>query len=202
MNFIKSLLLLFVVNLPGKFGNKLRTIYYKKKLRTFGKNIFIDTNVYFAGYQNIEIMDNVWIGKNCIIDAFNDKSYKLVIEENSRIQSNSSIYANHGTRIEKNTSIAEGVKIFSSTHVPNDRKDLSKIVKFNHADKYNNSPNLGREIIIGENSFIGLNSIILPGVILGKNSFVGINSVVYSKFKENSYIMGNPARRIKDRFKL
>jgi len=202
MNFIKSLFLFFIINLPGKIGNKLRTTFYKKKIKIFGKNIFIDTNVYLSGYENIEIMDNVWIGKNCIIDAFNNKSKKLIIGKNSRIQSNTSIYANHGVKIGKDTAIAEGVKIFSSTHTPNDKKDLGKVVKFNHIDKYENSPNFGRTIIIGENSFIGLNTIILPGVILGKNSFVGINSVVYSEFKENSYIMGNPARRVKDRFKL
>jgi acetyltransferase-like isoleucine patch superfamily enzyme len=202
MNFIKSLFLLFIVNLPGKFGNRLRVVYYKKKIQIFGKNIFIDTNVYISGYENIEIMDNVWIGKNCIIDAVNNKSNKLVIEENSRIQSNTSIYAYDGVKIKKDTSIAEGVKIFSSTHTANDKKDLSKVVKFDHTNGYQNSPGVGNEIIIGENNFIGLNSIILPGVNLGKNSFVGINSVVYSKFKENSYIMGNPARRIKNRFKV
>ena len=174
----------------------------EKKIQKFGKNIFIDTNVYISGFENIEIGDDVWIGKNCIIDASNIESKKLIIEKNSRIQANSSIYASHGVLIEKYTSIAEGVKIFSSTHIPNDKKDLSKVVKFEHFNKYKNSPSFEKEIIIGENNFIGLNTIILPGAVLGKNSFVALNSVVMGEFKENSYITGNPARRIKNRFEL
>ena len=202
MNFLKSIVLFFIINLPGSFGNNLRRKYYKKKINIFGNDIFIDTNVYISGYDNIEIGANVWIGKNCIIDASNNNLKKLIIERNSRIQSNTSIYASHGVKIEKDTAIGEGVKIFSATHVPNDKKDLSKVVKFNHKDKYKNSPNFGKTIIIGENTFIGLNTVILPGAVVGKNSFVGINSIVYSEFKDNSYIIGNPARRIKDRFKL
>ena len=144
MNFLKSIILFFIINLPGRFGDNLRRKYYKKKINFFGNNIFIDTNVYISGFNNIEIGDNVWIGKNCIIDATNNNSKKLIIEKNSRIQSNSSIYASHGVKIKKNTSIAEGVKIFSSTHVPIDKTNLSKIVSFNHFDDYK-CPNLGNQ---------------------------------------------------------
>ena len=62
MNFLKSIVLFFIINLPGSFGNNLRRKYYKKKINIFGNDIFIDTNVYISGYDNIEIGDNVWIG--------------------------------------------------------------------------------------------------------------------------------------------
>jgi len=48
-------------------------------------------------------------------------------------------------------------------------------------------------IIIGNNVWIGLNSIILKGTIIGDNSIVGAGSVVKGNFPENSIIKGNPA---------
>ena len=55
----------------------------------------------------------------------------------------------------------------------------------------------GREVIIGDECFIGAHSFILKGVRLGKHSVVGANSVVTNSFPAYSVIAGNPARLIK-----
>ncbi len=53
------------------------------------------------------------------------------------------------------------------------------------------------KIKIGNNCFIGIRSIILPGVILGDNTIVGAGSVVTKSFTEgNVIIAGNPAHAI------
>lgn len=54
----------------------------------------------------------------------------------------------------------------------------------------------GAETIIGENCFIGVNSILLMGTQLGNNVIVGAGSVVHGKFPDNVVIAGNPARII------
>lgn len=52
-------------------------------------------------------------------------------------------------------------------------------------------------IIIGDNCFIGQNSLILPGVTLGDNTIVGAGSIVTKSFLEgNVVIAGNPAKII------
>lgn len=51
-------------------------------------------------------------------------------------------------------------------------------------------------IIIKNNAFIGMNSIILPGVTIGNNVIVGAGSVVTKSIPDNSVAAGNPARII------
>lgn len=48
--------------------------------------------------------------------------------------------------------------------------------------------------VIGENNFIGMGSIIMPGVHLGDNVIVGSGSVVTKSFPDNVVIAGNPAK--------
>ena len=52
-------------------------------------------------------------------------------------------------------------------------------------------------IDIGDNVFIGVNSIILPGVSIGSNVVIGAGSVVTKKVPSNVVIAGNPAKVIR-----
>jgi len=51
-------------------------------------------------------------------------------------------------------------------------------------------------IRIGSGSFIGLNSIILPGVEIGRGCIVGAGAVVRGTIPDDSVVIGNPARVI------
>lgn len=51
-------------------------------------------------------------------------------------------------------------------------------------------------IKIGNNVFIGLNSIILLNTTIGNNCIIGAGSVVRGHFPDNSVIIGNPAKVI------
>lgn len=56
-----------------------------------------------------------------------------------------------------------------------------------------------RPIKIGEKCWIGINSVILPGVTLGEHTVVGAGSVVTKSFeKGHCIIAGNPARVIRE----
>ena len=72
------------------------------------------------------------------------------------------------------------------------------IITANHNISNPEKHDEGKPVIIGDNVWIGMNSVILPGVILGKNTVVGAGSVVTKSFPQgHCVIVGNPARLLK-----
>lgn len=56
----------------------------------------------------------------------------------------------------------------------------------------------GKDIIIGENCWVGMNSVILPGVMLGNRTIIGAGSVVTKSFTSGNVVIGGvPAKIIK-----
>lgn len=53
------------------------------------------------------------------------------------------------------------------------------------------------DVRIGDGVFIGVNSVILPGVELGKGVYVGAGSVVTKSVPDHSVVAGNPARVVR-----
>lgn len=82
----------------------------------------------------------------------------------------------------KNCYVASNVAIITANH---DFSDLSKHYP-------------SKEVRIGDNSWIGFGSVLLPGTVLGEHTIVGANSVVTKSFPQgNCVIAGNPAKVIK-----
>lgn len=79
--------------------------------------------------------------------------------------------------------IASGVRILThdgSTWLVNDYQGK----RYQHFAK----------VSIGNNVFIGVNSIIMPGVNIGDNVVIGAGSIVTKDIPSNSIVVGNPAR--------
>ena len=55
---------------------------------------------------------------------------------------------------------------------------------------------------IGENSFIGARSIIMPGVQIGRGCIVGAGSIVTKDVPDNCAVAGNPAQIIRENIKV
>ncbi|WP_290794822.1 acyltransferase [Flavihumibacter sp. UBA7668] len=54
------------------------------------------------------------------------------------------------------------------------------------------------KIVIGNNVYIGNNTLLLPGVSVGDNVVIGAGSVITKSIPSNSVVAGNPARIITD----
>ncbi len=84
--------------------------------------------------------------------------------------------------IGKGTYIAPNVGLITANHDP---LDLDKHLP-------------AEPIALGENCWIGMNAVILPGVTLGDKTVVGAGSVVTKSFPQGSVVIGgNPAKIIK-----
>jgi galactoside O-acetyltransferase len=212
-----DILRFFIIYMPGSTGRKLRYYYWRKKFKKCGKNVLIDEGVIIQGAEYISIGDNVWIDKYCVLMAgqvnlagrtvkrkrnasFKWEEGELIIEDNVHIAPNCILQAHGGLYIGKNSGFSSGVKVYTLSNLPNDPNDFTKVTYFtplNEISIYYIGP-----VVIDENVGVALNSCILPGVTIQKNSFIGPFSLILTSFKENSYISGNPARRIKDRFQM
>ena len=54
-----------------------------------------------------------------------------------------------------------------------------------------------KDIYIGNDCFLGVGVIVLPGVRIGNNCIIGAGSVVTKDIPDNSIAAGNPARLIR-----
>ena len=72
------------------------------------------------------------------------------------------------------------------------------IITQNHNNCDPSKRESAEDVRIGKACWIGMNSVILPGVTLGDHTVVGAGSVVTKSFEEgNCVICGNPARLLK-----
>jgi hypothetical protein len=55
-----------------------------------------------------------------------------------------------------------------------------------------------KEVIIGDNVWLGVNSVVLKGVTIGNNSVIGANSVVTKNIPSNVIAAGNPCRVLRE----
>lgn len=66
-----------------------------------------------------------------------------------------------------------------------------------HPDTRNSAYNYGKEVLIGNNVWIGGNTVILPGVNIGDNVVIGAGSVVTKNIPAWSIAAGNPCKVIR-----
>lgn len=123
---------------------------------------------------------------------FNKKNIK--VGKGTKILTN---YLNLGQEpylieIGKNCTITSGVKFLAH--------DDSISVCYRYLDIDRFKGNLAYEkasrIKIGNNVFIGINAIILPGVVIGDNVIIGAGSIVSKSIPSNSVAVGSPIRII------
>lgn len=208
-SLISQIIESLIRNISGRVGTILRRKYYSKKFAKCGQNLQIDEGVIIQGAKDIFIGDNVWIDKYCILMAgkvnilseqvkvkkninyiYNEG--ELHIGSNIHIAPQCIIQAHAGVSIGSYFTASAGSKIYS---ISNDVQECKYGTHSRDQIKYILSP-----ISIEDNVWLGLNSTIL-GNHIEQNSFIAPNSVVITTINENSFASGNPAKKIKDRFK-
>lgn len=106
------------------------------------------------------------------------------IGRNSHLGSYCLVNAVEGqVKIGKNVAVGPGCKIISySNHYKSGKLVTNEKIQKN--------------IIIGDNVFIGANSTILPGTTIGDNTIIGANSLIKGDIQGNSIYAGSPCKKI------
>ena len=166
-------------------------VYRRNKRIILSKPVYIDykskiltTNGMIIIARNVEMRSNskgyhAGMPFNCTL-LTDTLEASIQIGENTRLNG-VYIHAQKKISIGRNCVIASGVNIIDSNGHILHSKDRT----------------IGRdnpkEIVIGDNVWIGLNAIILKGTTIGNNSVVSAGSVVKGNFSANKLIGGNPA---------
>lgn len=203
---------LFLIYTPGRTGVRLRRAYYQKKFKRCGDGLVVDVGVCIDGPELISVGDNVFIDKYCVIatgdkligkvekkpnETFRFEEGEIVIGSNVHVAQFCILMGYGGIQFGDNVVLSAGSKIYSLTNTAYDLYDRSKVVSIM---PYEQANFLLSSVILDTNVWLGLNVIIMPGVIVGQNSFCVSNSLLVSSYGENSYISGQPAKKIMERF--
>jgi acetyltransferase-like isoleucine patch superfamily enzyme len=76
------------------------------------------------------------------------------------------------------------------------------ILSHDHCKRVGNNLPFSVDTFVGCNCFIGVKSIILPGIRIGDEVIVGAGSVVTKDVPSNSVVVGNPAKIIRTGIKM
>lgn len=165
----------------------LRTykVHVPKSARITGK-----VNIIRVKNTSIELGNNITLRSDSF-DYFGGMPFNttlLVDREGGRISigddcriNGAYIHAKKSIIIGKNCVIAAGTNIFDS----NGHQLLSANRTIGE--------DVPKEVVIGDNVWLCINSVVLKGTTIGDNCVVAANSVVKGDFPNNSLIQGNPA---------
>ncbi len=210
----KNLFLYVIMYMPGVLGIRLRRFYFSKKFLKCGSNLTIGIGVSIDGCELIRVGDNVVIDSYCIIATskelqgdIRNKVNDFDLVSNGIIDIGNDVHivqfcilmGHGGIVIKDNCTLSSSTKVYSMTNLAYDPNDKSRVTSIM---PYHQALFLVSQVVLDRNVWLGLNTVVMPGVHIGENSFSVTNSVIVNSFCANSYIAGNLAERQKDRFTL
>lgn len=125
------------------------------------------------------LRDDVKIGNNTIIGAFNMLESGCIIGNNVTIQPHGVISRN--AIIEDNVFIGPHFSCANNAYIPDGEHGLSP----------NKKPDIEKVMVIGEGTRIGTRCTVAPGVKIGKNCFIKMNCLILDDIPDNTTVHAN-----------
>jgi acetyltransferase-like isoleucine patch superfamily enzyme len=179
-----------IFTLIGRVKSKLFTMAISSCFKEIGDKVSIIPPFRFHNLQYVKIGDDVIIHQFVffnVVDGNDCDQPKIDIRNHISIGMNSFISCAHKIILEDWVLIGRNVYISDHGH---EYQDVTKPIK-------NQSLRKIIEVVIGAETWIGNNAIILPGAIIGKHCVIGANSIVNSAIPDFSVAAGSPAKIIK-----
>lgn len=145
--------------------------YYNRVKKRFQKFTRISSSAVLVDKKKLDLGDNVWVGHYSIIDS----SYGVSIGEGCQLAAWIGVYS-HSSHI--------AIRLLGKDYMRTDIHDRSG---------YQTGT-----VEIGVYTFVGVQSIILPGVKIGKGCIIAAHSLVSESVPDFSIVTGNPAKVVGD----
>ncbi len=178
----------------GAVGFFLRGAYYKQVLAHLGRNSLIDIGVSIFNPGNVQIGDGTHIDSYVKIEG----GGPVRIGSYNHIASFTILAGRGGLTTGDYVGISAGSMLYSaSNHYTDGLSEKYYIMSAcAPADRQFVKE---RPVVMEDHSFIGMNTIVLPGVRIGEGVVVGAGAIVTDDVPPWTVAVGTPARVIKER---
>lgn len=150
-------------------------LYYGRRLEFQWKIRFMPSSKIRIGkHGKIHLGNDFRSRYNCLLKAGDHG--EIYIDDHVFINDNSTIVSRASVEIGKDTVVASGVMIYDHNH------------KYGKDVKVADSGFATGKIVIGENVWIGLNSVILSGICIGDNTVIAAGTVVKEDVSGNELV--------------
>jgi len=145
--------------------------YRNSKTGKFQKLTRISSTAKLLNKKNINLADNIWIGHYCLVDGTGG----VTLGEGVQLSSHTVVYSH---------SSQDAIRLLGKHFIeqPATKRPGYKL----------------RPVTIGEYTFVGTSSVILPGSAIGKGCIIGAGSVVNGKIPDYAIAVGNPVKIVGD----
>jgi len=164
-----------------KLGNECKFYGVPVVVRAYNSEISIGSKCTFRSDKSSNL---IGLNRKCIISTFGEKT-KINIGSNSGFS---------GTVIGAANSITIGNNVLSGANVLITDFDWHPI---DPTIRHTSDGILSAPITIGNNVWLGINTVVLKGVTIGENTVIGANSLVVKDIPANVIAAGNPCNVIK-----
>lgn len=168
------------------------TSRWKREFLAFGKGSFLSPYMFIKGAKYVSIGEGNLFNKYCIIEVNLTKEYSPFIEIGDNCNFGEFTHITCIRRISIGSNLLTGRFVLITDNSHGDFDDLTE----NIAPLSRKITSKG-DVVIGDNVWLGDQTIILPNVKIGNNVIVAANSVVTKNIPDNSIVAGVPAKIIK-----
>jgi acetyltransferase-like isoleucine patch superfamily enzyme len=163
-------------------------VLYRRVFAKFGKGSCIRKPMLILNPSYMSVGDRVSIRDGARLEVVLTSDHRvphLSIGNDTNIEQNVHIVCHSRIHIGNHVSITGYCSVVDVTHPFDNVRDMTKIgARIKDEDSF---------VEIGDNSFIGYGSVILPNVRIGINVVIGANSVVAGDVPDYSIAAGTPA---------
>jgi len=180
--FLSTTLSRFIFILKGlKYGKNIKFFGVPIVSRAYNSTILIGNKCTFRSDQSSNL---IGINRRCIISTHKEGA-EIKIGKKSGFS---------GTVIGAANSITIGNDVLTGANVLITDFDWHPI---DPIKRHTSEGVLSAPVVIGNNVWLGVNSVVLKGVTIGDNTVIGANSLVVKDIPANVIAVGNPCKVIK-----